>query len=494
MSEKILPYDEKDPESIEAYTKKLIGKTFYEVLEQTYNGQQLEEFKKYYDNPKSKGSLGNLIEEHYFFYSPNSNSEPDFVEAKTELKVTPYEITTNKKGTHYKAGERLVIGMISNQEPIEPDFFKSHLFYKMKTMLLVFYLRNKKLARTDYQIDFVKLFSIVSKECEEDLAIIVEDYKIIADKIMAGKAHELSESDTNYLGACTKGANAKQMLQPQYYNKDIPAKRRAFSLKTSYMTYVINRYVLNEIPTYDSIQKDESYNGNLDEYILHKIQAHVGKSEAQLYQQFDLTKNAKNNNNLAVCRMLGVKTDKVEEFEKANIVIKTIRVKRNGLPKESMSFQHLIIKEFVQEEFEDSWFYNYFSETRFLFVVFHENEQGTYILRGAKFWNMPTKDLEGVGYEEWLANQQKFKDGIHFHFTTDRNNKLIVQNDLPKSQNTEILHLRPHASHASYVIDGIVYGSGNEADMDTLLNNDKMTKQSFWLNNTYIAKIISDIK
>ena len=37
-----------------------------------------------------KGAIGTVIEESWFGYTPNSESEPDFPEAGIELKVTPY--------------------------------------------------------------------------------------------------------------------------------------------------------------------------------------------------------------------------------------------------------------------------------------------------------------------------------------------------------------------------------------------------------------------
>ena len=37
-----------------------------------------------------KGAIGTVIEESWFGYTPNSESEPDFPEAGVELKVTPY--------------------------------------------------------------------------------------------------------------------------------------------------------------------------------------------------------------------------------------------------------------------------------------------------------------------------------------------------------------------------------------------------------------------
>ena len=46
------------------------------------------------------------------------------------------------------------------------------------------------------------------KFSEEDLKIIKHDWNLINGKILKGKAHELSEGDTFYLGACTKGSTA----------------------------------------------------------------------------------------------------------------------------------------------------------------------------------------------------------------------------------------------------------------------------------------------
>lgn len=499
----MIPYDKTNPSSIENYAKQLIGTTFYDVLKNNFQGKELEEITKYYNNPRGKGSLGNLLEEYFFYYTPNSESEPDFKEAGTELKVTPYEKTQKGK---IKAGERLVIGMIPNREPIDEEFYSSHLFKKMKLILLILYLRKKELERTNYKIDYVTLFSILSDKCKEDLEIIKNDYKLIVDKIISGKAHELSEGDTKYLGACTKGGTADKSLQPQYYNKNILAKRRAFSLKQSYMTYVINHYILNNTVTYDSIFSGEDLkNIDFDKEILNRINNYKGKTEEEIYKLFDLdeSKKAKNRNNIAVCRMLGVKTDKAAEFEKADIVIKTIRVKANGKPKESMSFPAMVIKKFVKEEFEESDIYNYFSKNRFLFVVFRE-ENGEYILSGAKFWNMPITELETTGKKEWEKYKNKFIDGVNFKFkikkaknisdkTASGNTEYIVENDLLKKKETEIFHLRPHSDKSAYLIKGKRYGNGKETDMDELPNGDKMTKQCFWLNNTYIEKVIKDI-
>ena len=47
----------------------------------------------------------------------------------------------------------------------------------------------------------------------QDLIIIKQDWELINQKIKDGKAHELSEGDTFYLGACTKGSTAAKSLR-----------------------------------------------------------------------------------------------------------------------------------------------------------------------------------------------------------------------------------------------------------------------------------------
>lgn len=55
------------------------------------------------------------------------------------LKVTLYEKTKNS----IRAGKRLVITMIPNNEPIDEEFEGSHLENKIKLMLMIWYHRIK---------------------------------------------------------------------------------------------------------------------------------------------------------------------------------------------------------------------------------------------------------------------------------------------------------------------------------------------------------------
>src|SRR5574344_509097 len=88
-------------EEIELISKAAIGKSVNDILN--------EEVITIEDKEVNKGGLGQLVEKYLFGIDNNSDSEPDFMPAGIELKVTPYKKIKNKK-LSYK--EILVINII----------------------------------------------------------------------------------------------------------------------------------------------------------------------------------------------------------------------------------------------------------------------------------------------------------------------------------------------------------------------------------------------
>ena len=324
-------YDKTDPISIETYAQRMIGKTFREIIEDDEKSQPLmvEESIASYGTPvvsatkRNKGNLGQIIEERFFHYSCNSDSRADFYEAGVELKVTPYKKNLNGS---LSAKERLILTMIDYFQVVNEPFEQSHLWNKSRLILLVYYLYSKDVkSNIDYMIGYSRLFT----PPEQDVKIIKHDYEVIVSKIKAGKAHELSEGDTLYLGAAPKASTSKDRRK-QPFNDEL-AKPRAFAFKSSYMTYVLNTYIVPGKITYEPIM-DTSIEDSFEDYVVEKIGRYRSFSVDELCLEFDIDiqKKPKNLEAMLAYRILGIKGNYAEEFQKASVVVKTIRIGKNN--------------------------------------------------------------------------------------------------------------------------------------------------------------------
>lgn len=516
------------------YSKWLIGKSFSDILnedlfesasESLVDGYDTRETRPLllndpsvnYGDANRKGGLGNLVEEHFFHYKQNSDQDPDFPLAGLELKVTPYEerIGRGKQAgiKYYVAGERLVLTMIDyNKRPIEMDLFKSHLWRKCSQILLVYYMRDRRLKdNLRYRISYVGIFT----PNKNDRAIIMQDYLSIMQKIASGKAHEISEGDTMYLGACTKGSTAEKSIAIQIEN-NIPAKKRAFCYKTSYMTTVLNDMFINAPGERDSVVSDSDLLEKIgfEGYVQQMVNKYVGKTDKELCRIFGLDYNGNKAQWIRIAfAILGIKSNQADEFKKANIVVKATRIEEDGTIKENTSFPPFKFKDLVEESWveycvdEDdndsfespvvtikpSWLQSYFASTKFLFVVF-KKENGDYYLKGCQLWNMPFHDLNIVVRSGWEKIRKVLIDGVILTRkevkSGSRKGKYIISNNLPGLDDNPIIHIRPHSKKAYYKFDD--YEEGNPADGNELPDGRWMTNQSFWLNKSYVKSILRD--
>ncbi len=471
-----LPYDDSDPYSIEEYAQRLLNKSLREVIA---GNQKLEELIK------GKGSLGQAIEEFYFLYPPNSIAGPDFPNAGLELKTTP--VISDKVRT-LKSKERLVFNIINYEEEHSKEFIESSFWNKNSLLLLMFYFHEKQDSDIDLFFKLIRLFRFPAI----DLKIIKDDWEKIREKIREGRAHEISEGDTFYLGACTKGATKSSTRRQPF--SDVPAMQRAYSLKSKYINTIIQktllgdleltdqtlgyRKVLDDNDIVDPLSRHSSVDANgklspiiksvddfktgetIEEFIVRQFQPFYGHSESKLINELSLDKSKAKSKyyNLAKA-ILKVEGEVIEEFEKADIQLKTIRIEENGSIREHMSFPQIKYLDIIREEWETSELYNILTK-KFFFVVF-QKEKGEYYLSKVKFWNMPADDIERMA-EIWSDTQQKIHKG-------DFKNFIKISSGL-------IGHIRPKAKNAEDLMETHL-GTGEQ-------------KKSFWLHSSYIKKSI----
>lgn len=436
-------YDKASIASIYEFSLKLLGKSLSQVVKLPEN----------VENARNRGDLGSLVEKYFFRHVPISNEGPDFPEANLELKTTG---VIKSAGGKYKAKERLVLSMINYEKIVNEKWHESYLLAKCQQMLILFYLYEKDVPVTER---IFPIEPILYQIPDADLATIKSDWETIQKKVLEGKAHELSEGDTFYLGACRKGAGGvKEPLRTQPFSH-IGAKARAFSFKQNYLSYLIEEGNLKKSGFLSSNSE------TLEKATLNRFERFAGKSVFEISSELGHHKRDKNHKGfhreLAV-RMLVNDQLSIPELKKAGIELKTIRLKENGAPRESMSFPSFSFMEIVNENWEDSVFFEKI-ESKFLLVIFKDDSEKGEIFLGAKYWNMP--------YEDRLEAQKVWVD--------TKRRVAIDATNLPSSKENRVAHVRPKGK--------------NGQDKAITPQGTYHLKQSFWLNAKYVGEIVESL-
>jgi len=456
-----LPYDIKSATSIFDYSKALLGKTLRHFAKESYQPK------------KGKGSLGQMVENIFFLLETNNYPGADFSEASMELKCTP--LKQGKRGD-YLIKERLVCNMINYYDVVKEDFEHSHFYLKCQLMLLLFYVYREHSDNLDLEF----MFSVLWKLPEKDLKIIRHDYEVIIDKIKQGRAHELSEGDTMYLGACRKGQKGDSLMK-QPFNPHVDAPRRAFSLKMAYMRTILeyvtksNKNAISNVEGAKSelVSTQALQFHSFDEILLSRFSPYLRMPFLEIAQRnkVDLSNNPKNKfamvaNAIAASEKCA-NVNRSEEFLKAGLTMKTIRVQANGIIKEAMSFENIDYIEVAEcEDWIDSRLYELFS-SRFLYVVFKEQNSGKadYLLEDVFFWTMPQQDLE------WA---EVYWNHIKACILADH----IAQDYWWKASDRKKFHVRPKATLAT--------------DLAPTPHGGLAKKYCYWFNNDYVREIIAN--
>ena len=492
MEKQLFDYDETNIKSVVDYSQILLDKSLGQIIAdyqetpyKTYSDFHSKTVSTVEDKEisvKSKGQYGNYIEKYFYGYQPNSDSAADFDKIGVELKVTPFKV--NKNGS-ISAKERLVLTILNYMEENLEDFYSTHLWAKCSKILLLFYnglIPNQTMA--DYIIEKVFLYEWF----EEDMDVILEDYQRITEKIKQGKAHELSESDGNYLSTCTKGAGKGKDFRSQPFSSE-PAKQRAWELKSSYMTYLINHKIFNQTEQESVVATARGEKKPFTEVVAEKILAYKGFSEEELYARFDINPKAKGKNSSLIRKILGLTGDieKTQEFQKANMNLRVIRVDKNRLPKEESPFKTDNFVELASnDEWEESHPYLEICNKRFLFVVFKEVSPKLFVLDSIKFWGFPDRLLDEV-QRVWQETRMIIQEGVQL---TINGNK--VSTNFPQSKVNQVVFTKIHAQNTYYEIETEVFiGKGKLSDTDLLPDGRHITKHSFWIPKNFLKEILN---
>lgn len=409
-----------------------------------------------------KGSFGEYIEEAYFGKKNDTKSKADFDEVGVELKTVPLKVLGNGK---VRVKERIVLNKFKYFDIANETFETSHFLEKDSKLLLVFYHYDNSVALEDKRIDIVELWDVLSHDIDQ----IREDWETIVNKIKAGKAHELSEGDTLYLGACTKGSTRALSMQKQPFS-DILAPGRALCFKVSYANMIYN--LLKEKRALKEAQETSIYGREkwkpLSERIHDLVDKYIGKSGKELCAIFKRPYNPKDKSlyaHLSRIMLEYSRNKEFYEFKAANIQVKAIRIEKDGRIVQAMSFKNIPYKDIIYQKWEDSDFYNELT-SKFIFMIFREcQDVKDYFFDGFYMWNMPAEDLAKT-QEVWEMAKQL----------------VLVEDfdDMPDSRFNGVAHVRPKATDSH--------------DLMETVTGTMQKKKCFWLNNSYVRGVIRQLQ
>lgn len=430
------------------YTKNIVGKSF----------KDFDSEGKLNSGLTDKGILGKIIETGFYHYENNNVAEADFNNLGVELKVTGY--VKNKNGT-ISAKERLVLSKINYNEIINEEFNFSKLLFKNKKILIIWYEYDYTKNIKDFIITNYQLYDMTNDEL-----VIKNDYKIIKEKVIGGKAHLLSEGDTSFLGACVKGINGEQRVaQP---NSDTLAKPRAFSLKHSYLTGILRSLDF-------SLEVDDLEYSTVEEYVFAQIKGFIGKTQLDIYseimeQQIAIDNVPKNIGKMISDKIIGTDEELPEKnslFAKTNYKIKNVPVDKNYKPLERMPFRTIRLSEF-KDSWDNSEWKTFFEELTIIALCYEGTKE---IANGFRI----LKDLRKISF-----NSDEIDS---FGKTYNMIKSAIVNHDIsmlpyPNSFEGQYLEIAPK-------------GLKGANAYDTFFDNDK-TKVCFMMNKEFIYKKLTE--
>ncbi len=443
------------------------------------------------NNLSGKGGLGQIVEKLFFGYALNSKQEADFKHLERELKVAPLKEIKRIKDSNeirqrlgFSAKERIVITIINYLTVIDENWSTATLKDKIR-LIVMFYLHNAQIDKIDYIFKLVELW----EPSEEDMKIIKNDWEKIVNKVRAGEAHNLSEGDTLYLGACTKGNTAESSLREQPFNIQ-KAQQRAFCFKSSYVNSIISEILLRREGIREKhINLLSEMDNSLEDSLNRILSNYKGKSIKEICEKLNIQVNFKSKQfyYTVINKMLGGSGDSsISELEKAGIKPKIFRIDKNNKMPESISFPTFDFIELANESWEESNLKDMFESTKYLFIIFKmncKNEEFKNLddevkiesihLEKIILWNMPIDVIESSVKETWEKTKEVILQGVPRKVSGSK-----VFNDFPSStKKYNVVHVRPHAR--------------NREDTLPLPNGESFTKQCFWLSKEYIEKIIN---
>lgn len=444
-------------------------------------GKRIVDFYRGKFNQENKGSIGLIIEEHWFGVKNNNDQQPDFPNLGIELKVLPMKRLSNRQLT---VKERTKICSIDYVKLVDEQWKQSNARKKLNKILFVFYEYVAENPLDSKVLEY-HLFTLSSN----DEPLIRSDWERTKDYVKKGFAHQLSESQNVVLAASRAGEGNSAGVPQPVKRHSASAAKRAFSLKSSYTKTIWEEVKRGKELDRIVAPKPFTDTSDIEKYVLDRLNGWKGKTLERFASVHAIPSiKGKHASALVIRRALGLTTGTgpVKELMQAGLTVKTIPCRSSDLtPFEAMSFPHQPLAEILQEDdFYQSEFHSHLQG--FIFIPLLRKTQKSSrpvdITFGKSFiWRPDRHQLEQIG-REWRRCKEIITKGIVVKRKTAKNRKgYTLTNNLPGAKNTQYIHMRPHGRNS------------DDVDMSISIDNSidtRITKQCFWLNKSFVRGLV----
>lgn len=211
------------------------------------------------------------------------------------------------------------------------------------------------------------------------------------------------------------------------------------------------------------------------EKVNQKISRYLNYSVEDLKTILGIKSKAKSINYIIISKMLDLNDFDAETlvFLKNFSVIKTVNLTENNKVIESMSFPTIDYYDMINNNWESSAVYKYFSTRTIVIFIFKKINLDTKFI-GVKYLNLSKNELEQIKIV-WssvknMIKENKLKIGGKGGYSVE---------NFPKKEDNPVTHIRPHDSNS---LSGKVL----------LPNGERIIKYCFWLNNNFIEKKVKE--
>lgn len=210
------------------------------------------------------------------------------------------------------------------------------------------------------------------------------------------------------------------------------------------------------------------------------VESYRDYSANDLARAFGINLDAKNMMSVLIKKLIIQGAPNVaSHMDSEDITIKTIRLDKYGKLKESMSFPVFRYCDIVEETWEASSLRAQFKGKLYVFAVFRIVGKD-YHLNKIVLWQMPDEILENGVKPVWQKIKSCLESGNIVKYIDDNGRYFSY---FPASSESQYVHVRPHAQNRDDALPLPV--------ADKLTGLMRYPKHSFWLNRSYVLKIIS---